>query len=76
MIAEVNTRLGGQDADVRLPPYEAYEDFIDGQLACRGTTVGVYFEHSLGYLAFFASERTTLDLILEKTASIVLVRAA
>ena len=47
--------------DLQLPAHEHGEDFIDGQLRFGTHTMGVYFEHSLGYISLHGSDRTPLD---------------
>ena len=37
--------------DLELPSYEAGEDFVEGALRFGSTSLRIYYEHSLSYLA-------------------------
>lgn len=45
---------------IDLPPYEKYEDFVEGSLNFGEHVLGIYFEHSLAYLSFFSNDRSSL----------------
>jgi hypothetical protein len=65
-LAEMVDVLGRQSpSSIRLPEYEAGEDFVEGSLVFGGTTVRVYYEHSLGFLELTSSSED----ILRKIAS-------
>jgi len=61
MLAEIAQALGkdSQD-DLQLPPYEAYEDFVEGVIQFDGTPLGVYYEHSLSYLSLTSDSEAVL----------------
>ncbi|MDH2380489.1 hypothetical protein [Bradyrhizobium sp. CER78] len=52
----------GQDRqnDLQLPPYEVGEDFVEGTLRFGSTPLGIYYEHSLSYLALMSDSEGTL----------------
>jgi hypothetical protein len=61
ILVEVAALADTQAAELSLPPYAENEDFIEGTLTYDGHVVAFYYEHSLGYLSFFATERELLD---------------
>src|SRR3954453_351020 len=52
----------GQDRqnDLQLPPYEIGEDFVEGALQFGSTRLGIYYEHSLSYLALMSDSVASL----------------
>lgn len=74
ILAEMVGTLGRHaGAELRLPEHEAWEDFIEGQLRFGPYTLGVYFEHSLGFLSLHHPNRAPLDevwAILDSTVAV------
>src|SRR4029077_12725666 len=58
----------GQDRrnDLQLPPYETGEDFVEGTLQFGSTTLRVYYEHSLSYLALMSDNEGTLRSVVDR----------
>jgi hypothetical protein len=56
----------GPEAALRLPPWEEYEDFVEGILVWQGRDIQVYFEHSLAYLDLSSHDRTTVEDLLAR----------
>lgn len=51
-------------AELVLPEYIEFEDFIVGELKLPDRTIGVYFEYSLCYLSFSSPRREDLELLV------------
>lgn len=58
----------GQDpqTDLELPPYEVGEDFVEGTLRFGSTSLRVYYEHSLSYLALMSDSEGTLQDVADR----------
>jgi immunity protein 50 of polymorphic toxin system len=58
----------GQDSqnDLQLPPYEEGEDFVEGTLRFGSTTLRIYYEHSLSYLALTSDSEGTLRNVADR----------
>jgi len=56
-------------SSIRLPDYEDWEDFVEGSLQFGGTTVHVYYEHSLAYLSLTSPSEDTLREIASHLGS-------
>ncbi|MDH2383551.1 hypothetical protein [Bradyrhizobium sp. CER78] len=58
----------GQDpqTDLELPPYEDFEDFVEGTLRFEGTMLRIYYEHSLSYLALISDSQDTLQVVADR----------
>jgi hypothetical protein len=56
------TEALGQDRqdDLQLPLYEVGEDFVEGTLRFGSTSLRIYYEHSLSYLALMSDSEVTL----------------
>jgi hypothetical protein len=67
MLGEISEALG-QDRrnDLQLPRYEVGEDFVEGTLQFGSTTLRVYYEHSLGYLALMNDSEGILQDIADR----------
>jgi len=39
-------------AELMLPEYIEFEDFVDGEMHLPDRRIGIYFEHSLSYVSF------------------------
>lgn len=61
MLAEIADTLG-QDPqnDLRLPAYEAGEDFVEGTLQFGAERLRVYYEYSLSYLVLKSDNEAAL----------------
>jgi hypothetical protein len=52
LLGDIAQALGqDRETDLRLPPSEVYEDFIEGTLRFESALLRIYYEHSLSYLA-------------------------
>ena len=58
----------GQDpqTDLELPPYEVGEDFVEGTLRFGSTSLRVYYEYSLSYLALMSDSEGTLQDVADR----------
>jgi len=58
----------GQDPqnDLELPPYEVWEDFVEGTLRFGSTPLRIYYEHSLSYLALMTNSQDTLQIVADR----------
>jgi hypothetical protein len=52
--------------DLHLPPYEVGEDFVEGTLRFGNTSLRIYYEHSLGYLALMSDSEATLRQVADR----------
>jgi hypothetical protein len=52
-----------------LPEQGESEDFVEGSYQYDGTAIGVYYEHSLGYLSLSASSENILREIASRLIS-------
>jgi len=60
-------RQKGFNAEIKLPDYMEFEDFIEGSIAVGSREVAIYFEHSLSY--FSLSSNSQEDLMMMVNAS-------
>ncbi len=62
------TEAIGQDSqtDLELPPHEVGEDFVEGRLRFGSVWLGIYYEHSLSYLALMSDSEGTLRDIADR----------
>lgn len=51
-------------AELILPEYIEFEDFVVGELKLPDRAIGIYFEYSLCYLSFSSSRREDLELLV------------
>ena len=73
MLAEIAVALGQDpNSDLELPVYEEYEDFIEGTLQFGLVPLGIYFEHSLSFLAL----RSENEAIVRDAANRIQSRVA
>jgi hypothetical protein len=69
-LAEIVDVLGRQSpSSVRLPDYEAGEDFVEGSLEFGGRTLRIYYEHSLGFLELTSSNADMLREVASRLGS-------
>ena len=61
MLAEIARALCQHPPrDLQLPAHEEWEDFVEGTLRFGSTTLSIYYEHSLGYLALMSESADVL----------------
>ncbi|MBL0914156.1 MAG: hypothetical protein IBJ13_01130 [Sphingopyxis sp.] len=67
ILSEIAQALG-QDPqnDLRLPPFEAGEDFIEGILQFGTATLSIYYEHSLSYLSLTNDDENVLREVADR----------
>jgi hypothetical protein len=72
ILADITEALN-RDAptSIELPSYEAFEDFIEGELRFGDESVGIYYEHSLSYLALMSDSPNTLRKIADRLQPLV-----
>lgn len=58
-----SVRSQGIDADLLLPDYYPWEDFVEGTLKIRSFEIRVYFEYSLSYLTLIAEQSDGLKMV-------------
>ena len=56
-------RQKGMNAEVKLPDYMEFEDFVDGSITVGSGEVAIYFEHSLSYISFASNSHEDLNLL-------------
>jgi hypothetical protein len=67
LLGDVAEALGrDRQADLDLPPYEMGEDFVEGTLRFGSTSLRVYYEHSLSYLALMSDSEGTLQDVADR----------
>ncbi|WP_140985697.1 hypothetical protein [Asticcacaulis tiandongensis] len=70
----VNVLRKGDMAELKLPPFEDGEDFIEGIIRVREIELNIYYEYSLGYLALMNESREVLEHVfseLEPTVELI-----
>ena len=72
-IAEVLNR--DAPTSVELPGYEAAEDEVEGVMHFGEEPIGIYYEHSLSYLAFMSDSANTLNKIAARLQPLVALAA-
>lgn len=55
-------------AEVKLPDYFEFEDFVTGEFIVDGHEIGVYFEHSLSYVSFSSNSTAHLGQLATVSA--------
>jgi hypothetical protein len=68
-IAEVLNREA--PTSIRLPPYHASEDGVEGILQFGDEPIGIYYEHALSYLALTSKNGGALHEIAERLQPLV-----
>jgi hypothetical protein len=57
LLSDIAEALGQHPQNyLELPPYEAWEDFIEGTLRFGSLSLRIYYEHSLSFLALTDSQ--------------------
>jgi hypothetical protein len=73
-LVEIAEALGAApETDLRLPPYEEDEDFVEGTLRLSDDLLGVYFEHSLSYLAIMSDNEGVLREVAQRLQAVCVV---
>ncbi|MCC8967104.1 hypothetical protein H8A95_33440 [Bradyrhizobium sp. Pear76] len=69
------TQALGQEAqhDLQLPPYEVGEDFVEGTLRFGSSSLRIYYEHSLSYLALMCDSARVLQDVADRLRASVQV---
>jgi hypothetical protein len=74
-LEEIACLLGEDPARaLALPPYEEYEDFVEGSLKFASHELSIYYEHSLGYLSISHPCRLPLDAVIASISPAVTCR--
>lgn len=56
---------------IELPGYHALEDSVEGSLRFGEEQIGIYYEHSLSYLALMSHSANTLHRIADRLQPLV-----
>ena len=76
MLTDIATVLDREaPTSVELPNYEDFEDFVEGELRFGDESIGVYYEHSLSYLALMSDSAKTLNKIAARLQPLVALAA-
>ena len=60
---------------VELPGYQIMEDDVEGVLRFGDESIGIYYEHSLSYLALMSDNAKTLNKIAARLQPLVALAA-
>jgi len=72
MLNEIATVLNREaPASIELPGYEASEDDVEGVLRFGDDAIGIYYEHSLSYLALTSNSANTLRKVADRLRPLV-----
>jgi hypothetical protein len=72
MLTEIATLLNQEaPASLELPGYEVLEDDVKGVLRFGDDEIGIYYEHSLSYLALMSDSANTLRKIADRLQPLV-----
>lgn len=72
MLTEIATVLNQEaPASLELPGYEVLEDDVKGVLRFGDDEIGIYYEHSLSYLALMSDSANTLRKIADRLQPLV-----
>jgi hypothetical protein len=72
MLTEIAAVLNREaPASVELPGYDAMEDDVEGVLRFGDEAIGIYYEHSLSYLALTSDSPNTLRKIADRLQPLV-----
>jgi hypothetical protein len=72
MLSEIATVLNQEaPASIELPGYEAVEDDVEGVLRFGDEAIGIYYEHSLSYLALTSNSANTLRKVADRLQPLV-----
>jgi hypothetical protein len=67
LLSDIAEALGQHPQnDLELPPYEAWEDFIEGTLRFGSLSLRIYYEHSLSFLALTNDSQDTLQVVADR----------
>jgi len=72
MLGDIAEALGqDRQNDLQLPPYEVGEDFVEGTLRFGNTSLRIYYEHSLSYLALNSDSEGILRNVADRIRTCV-----
>ena len=72
MLSEIAKVLNQEaPASIELPGYEALEDDVEGVLRFGDEAIGIYYEHSLSYLALTSNSANTLRKVADRLQPLV-----
>lgn len=57
-------RQRGVNAEIKLPDYYEFEDFVEGSIKVGSGEVVIYFEHSLCYFSLSSNSQEDLNLLI------------
>lgn len=76
MLTDIAAALNREaPTSVELPGYEAMEDDVEGVLRFGDESIGIYYEHSLSYLALTSDSAKTLNKICSRLQPLVAIAA-
>jgi hypothetical protein len=72
MLTDIATVLNREaPTSIELPGYDASEDDVEGVLRFGDEAIGIYYEHSLSYLALMSDSANTLHKIADRLQPLV-----
>jgi len=72
MLTDIATVLNREaPTSIELPGYDASEDDVEGVLRFGDEAIGIYYEHSLSYLALTSDSANTLRKIADRLQPLV-----
>jgi hypothetical protein len=72
MLTDIATVLNRETpTSIELPGYDALEDDVEGVLRFGDEAIGIYYEHSLSYLALMSDSANTLRKIADRLQPLV-----
>src|ERR1700720_3672172 len=72
MLTDIATVLNREaPTSIELPGYDASEDDVEGVLRFGDEAIGIYYEHSLSYLALMSDSANTLRKIADRLQPLV-----
>jgi hypothetical protein len=76
MLTDIATVLNQEaPTSIELPGYDASEDDVEGVLRFGDEAIGIYYEHSLSYLALMSDSANTLRKVTERLQPLVALAA-
>ena len=61
-----------RSAELILPEYLEFEDFVEGEMKLPDRSIGIYFEHSLAYLSFSSEHQEDLEFLVSSSGGLAL----
>jgi hypothetical protein len=72
MLTDIATVLNQEaPTSIELPGYDASEDDVEGVLRFGDEAIGIYYEHSLSYLALMSDSANTLRKVADRLQPLV-----